>query len=284
MKFDFVLITVSHTTVITPSVAGAIERLLEHFAQHSLPICSLTQEDLSFEYENKLPENSFAFIAGNPTSKYISALCHALRSRGNAAVIVVDALEGFDAMKETMLQLHEQLYQMVTADGTCSTTRHMQEYPPYVYAFSKVDLTTTTAVLLNKGEEALVILRGKPPFKGSMAFPGGFINPFLDSSLAECAAREIGEEVGIEVDPDDLIILSTNRERFDTRHHVENTGVVYWVPPHLDEKVRSSIQAKDDADGYNILPVSELKKIRLAFDHNNVLDEALATTPSWHEK
>lgn len=284
MKFKFTLVTIASTTVTSPAVAGAIERLRQFFTERSLTVVDLAQSDLISGANGALPEDTFAFIAGKPDSDQISSMCRSLRERGNAAIIVVDAIEGFDGMKDTMSHLHEEQFQMLTTDGAKSAVHFMHKRPPYVYPFAKVDVTTTTAILLKDGTEAVVIIRGNTPFKGSMAFPGGFINPFLDASLAECAAREVSEEVGIKVSPEDLVVLSSNRESLDPRHHVENSGVVYWVPPDMEDRVRASIEAKDDAAGYLIVPVAELRKTVLAFDHNKVLEEALSTTPPWHKR
>ena len=64
-----------------------------------------------------------------------------------------------------------------------------RDYPPVA--------VTVDIVLLTIHEDALSVLlirRGGPPFKGSYALPGGFIQPKED--LAAAAARELVEETG----------------------------------------------------------------------------------------
>lgn len=49
--------------------------------------------------------------------------------------------------------------------------------------------------LSKRGARVLLIQRGREPFKGDWAFPGGFVDE--DESLEKAAARELYEETGL---------------------------------------------------------------------------------------
>jgi 8-oxo-dGTP diphosphatase len=57
-----------------------------------------------------------------------------------------------------------------------------------------MELHDTTAIVIEKDEELLLIRRRNPPEKGFWAVPGGHVDP--GESPIECAEREAREEVG----------------------------------------------------------------------------------------
>ena len=58
---------------------------------------------------------------------------------------------------------------------------------------------TTDCVVFNEDGALLLIKRGKPPFEGMYAFPGGGVDK--GETVEEACARELREETGLIVDP-----------------------------------------------------------------------------------
>jgi hypothetical protein len=79
------------------------------------------------------------------------------------------------------------------------------EHPPYAYTADLVAL----ALNRDAGEiEVLVIERGREPFQGHVAIPGGFVDSEQDEDARRAALRELREETGAG-DPDYIESLDT---------------------------------------------------------------------------
>jgi 8-oxo-dGTP diphosphatase len=68
---------------------------------------------------------------------------------------------------------------------------------PYTYEYPRASVTVDIAVFctFDDGLKILLIRRGRPPFEGSWALPGGFIE--MDEKLVDSARRELEEETGL---------------------------------------------------------------------------------------
>lgn len=128
---------------------------------------------------------------------------------------------------------------------------------------------TADVVLFAVGEDDLKVLlvqRGKPPFEGAWAFPGGFVN--VGEAPRDAARRELEEETNItEVLLEQLHAFGEPGR--DPRGHV--VSVVYLAVTLMDARPRG--EAGSDAAQARWWSVDDLPP--LAFDHADVLTCAL---------
>ena len=116
------------------------------------------------------------------------------------------------------------------------------------------------------GDAVLLVLRGRDPFAGSYALPGGFVD--YGEDIAAAITREIAEETGLQgLDFHQFRTFGTPGR--DPRGHT--VSVVYTA---VVEGVRPAVVGGDDAAEAGWFPVTELPP--LAFDHGQILTAALA--------
>lgn len=120
--------------------------------------------------------------------------------------------------------------------------------------------------LLLKGREVLLVRRGRAPFKGAWAIPGGFVE--VGETVERAVLRELAEETGLQGAILDLLGVYSDPAR-DPRGH---TVAVAFVC-----RVRGIVPAVagDDADEAKWWPIDELPE-DLAFDHARILADARA--------
>ncbi len=70
----------------------------------------------------------------------------------------------------------------------------------------------TAVVLVDEKGEYLLVRRAVEPGKGKLDAPGGFVEQ--DETFEENAAREIKEELGINVKPEDLVYITSTTEPY----------------------------------------------------------------------
>ena len=143
-------------------------------------------------------------------------------------------------------------------------------YPPFAVTVDIVVMTITESDL-----RVLLIRRAIPPFRDSWALPGGFVRP--DEDLDTAAARELAEETSISQEPEHLEQFGTyGHPDRDPRMRVVSVG--YWaIVPDLPTPKGGS-----DAAYAELVPVAELEsgRIRLAFDHDRIVADAIARARS----
>lgn len=124
--------------------------------------------------------------------------------------------------------------------------------------------SVTADGIVVKGDEIALIKRGKEPFKGSYALPGGFLA--YGETLQDCVIREVLEETGLRTRVVDLVGLYSAPDRDPRGHFVT---AVYHLEP-----VGGFLKAGDDATLAEWVPLNELPKF--AFDHGKIVQEFLS--------
>lgn len=123
---------------------------------------------------------------------------------------------------------------------------------------------TTDIVIFSIIGEALQVLlieRGKDPFKGQWALPGGFVR--AGESVTQCARRELAEETGV-VDVYLEQLYSFGAVDRDPRERVITVAYFALVPLG-----KTDIRAASDARDARWFAVAGVPK--LAFDHREIL-------------
>ena len=131
----------------------------------------------------------------------------------------------------------------------------------YTYQYPR-PAVTVDAVLISKQNSVLLIERGREPYKGKWALPGGFID--MDEPLEVACQRELEEETGIRVGEltQFKAFGAVNR---DPRHRT--ISVLFYA--FTDDELIA--RAGDDAAKAQWFSIHQLPE--LAFDHQQILDE-----------
>lgn len=225
-------------------------------------------------------QSRVVFVAGDPAHGQLSATLKQLDVLGMTPVIVVDALPNFLDIQKELTEIVEQRFQV----GVVNQVKGMVKTPRLMlYQFGKSDVTTTIFVVIGAGTKdarVLTIVRDRMPFKGKLAFPGGFLDNHIESLLG-CASREGMEETSVSVPPEELVLLDVRSGAArDDRGHVIDHGYMWLVPKDKEAAVLASVQAGDDAQagsaGFTL--VTDLLQSReMAFDHYDMLLAAVRT-------
>jgi 8-oxo-dGTP diphosphatase len=123
---------------------------------------------------------------------------------------------------------------------------------------------TVDAVVFDDAGRLLLIKRKSPPFQGSYALPGGFVE--YGETVEEAARRELKEETGVTAKTQQLVGIYSQAGR-DTRGHVVSVAFLM--------KVRSA-KPKADDDAAAAEFVADWRTKRLAFDHAKIVADAVA--------
>ncbi len=136
----------------------------------------------------------------------------------------------------------------------------------YCYKYPRPALTADCIVFTREtSPRVLLIERGDEPYKGSWAFPGGFMN--MDETTEQCAIRELEEETGMRIDNIQQIGTYSKVDR-DPRGRTITVAYLSVVDAPCE------VNGQDDAAKAQWFPIDALPK--LAFDHDEIMKDAIA--------
>jgi 8-oxo-dGTP diphosphatase len=154
-------------------------------------------------------------------------------------------------------------------DGREGVTAFL-DYPRPAAAVDLVILTILDADL-----KVLLIRRGEEPFRGSWALPGGFVRVGATpedqgEDLDAAAHRELTEETGLPAGYLEQLYTFGKAGR-DPRFRVITVAYYALVRPTLAPLIR----AGGDAAHAEWVSLTQKDKLRLAFDHRDILELAV---------
>jgi 8-oxo-dGTP diphosphatase len=122
-------------------------------------------------------------------------------------------------------------------------------------------LAVDAVILFQDG--IVLIKRDRPPFAGSYALPGGFVE--VGETVEAATIREAREETGLIIDLLGLVGIYSNPAR-DPRGHVVSAAFI--------ARGSGDLKAGSDARSAQVFPLQSLPP--LAFDHDKILSDALS--------
>jgi len=125
---------------------------------------------------------------------------------------------------------------------------------------------TVDAIALREDEneiQVLLIRRGREPWKGFLAFPGGFVEHGEDPE--DSVVRELLEETGVSGNNPSVFAVLGHPSR-DPRGHI--VSVFYKVSVNPE----SVPVAGDDADGAEWKGLNKIKDDEMAADHITIIE------------
>jgi 8-oxo-dGTP diphosphatase len=117
-------------------------------------------------------------------------------------------------------------------------------------------------MVLIEGGKILLVLRGREPFKGQWAVPGGRIEE--NETAEECARREMKEETGLDIEIAALVGVYSDPKR-DPR------GII--AAAYLVRRTGGTVRGGDDASEAKWFKLSELPG--LCADHEKIVADAI---------
>lgn len=140
--------------------------------------------------------------------------------------------------------------------------REAKQLFSYQYPHPAVSTDVVVFTIIDGRLNILLVRRANPPFAGSWALPGGFLD--IDEDLDSCAARELEEETGLSgLYLEQLFTFGATHR--DPRERVISVTYFALVPQDVQTAPRAASDAADVGwHEFGALP-------ELAFDHAEIV-------------
>lgn len=122
----------------------------------------------------------------------------------------------------------------------------------------------TVDTIIVEDNKIVLIKRLNNPYKDHWAIPGGFVE--YGEKVEDAAVREAKEETGLDIELIKLVGVYSDPNR-DPRGH---TVTVAYLAKIIGGTIKSDSDAKDAI----FIDINDLKNMKLAFDHNNILKDS----------
>ena len=119
----------------------------------------------------------------------------------------------------------------------------------------------TADIIIEKGNEIVLIKRMNEPYKGYWEVPGGFVEK--DETVEEAAVREAKEETSLDVKLKEILGVYSDVKR-DPRGRVATTVFI-------SEAIGGKLKADSDAEDAKWIDVNKIKLDSLAFDQSKMI-------------
>ncbi len=123
-----------------------------------------------------------------------------------------------------------------------------------------------TDVVVQKGNNILLIKRRNEPYKNSYALPGGFVE--VGEEILSAAKRELKEETGLDIEKLNYTSVYSSPGR-DPRGRV--ISFVFYAKIQVSEETK--LCANDDAKEVKWFNIDNLPS--LAFDHKKIIEDTM---------
>lgn len=114
--------------------------------------------------------------------------------------------------------------------------------------------------------EVVLIERNHPPYEGHWVLPGGMVERH-ETAAAACA-REVEEEIGLDVEVESFVGLYDDPER-DERG---NVSAAYLCRPVGEDADDAEPEPKEEANGVETFAFDDLPE--MGFDHREIVADA----------